>query len=196
MAKANTFIIILCITVSLFQFWSVCQAETAEELADDGWEVIKSKYCTILCHPDVDLKRVSNRIRIRFYDVVLDKKNYSSNDDGLERQLAEKFDLIFVKAEKILDMYPRKIRVEVRIYKHQSQLDDEYERTFGQPNRKRVISYYVHKYTTIYTTERVIREGVLAHEMGHAIIDHYFLVLPPEKVKELLAQYVELHLED
>ena len=195
MAKVKTVIIILSITVSLFQFWGLCQAENIKEPADSGWEVIESKYCTIHCHPDVNAKRVNGKIRIRFYDVVLDKSFYSQNN-SIEKQLAEKFDRIFVKAEKILDMYPRKIHLTIKIYKNQSQLDDEYARIFKRSNRKRRISYYIHKYTTICTTERVIREGILAHEMGHAICDHYFLIRPSEPVRELMAQYVELHLED
>ena len=181
---------------SFFQSGGVCQAEDIEELADEGWGVIESKYCTILCHPEVDIKRVNKKIRIRFYDIELDKGFYSSNDDCLEQKLAEKFDRIFIKAEKILDMYPRRIHLKVKIYKGQSQLDEEYALVFNQPNKERRISYYVHKYTTIYTTERVIREGVLAHEMGHAISDHYFVIPPPERIKELMAQYVEMHLDD
>ena len=195
MAKVNIPTISFII-ISLFLLGGVCQAKNTEKLADSCWKVIESKYCTILCHPDVDIKRVKNNIRIKLYDVVLDKSFYSSKNNSLEKQVAEKFDRIFVKAERVLDMYPRKIRLTVRIYKNQSQLDKEYARTFGEPNRKRRIAYYVHKYTTIYITERVIRAGVLAHEMGHAITDHYFLIRPPENVRELLAQYVELHLED
>ena len=195
MIKVNG-ITILFIIISLFQLGGVCQAKNTEKLAGSGWKVIESRYCNILCHPDVDIKRVNNKIRIKLYDVVLDKSFYSSKNNSTEKQVAEKFDRIFVKAERVLDMYPRKIHLTVRIYKNQSQLDNGYARTFGEPNRKRRIAYYVHKYTTIYVTERVIRAGVLAHEMGHAITDHYFLIRPPENVRELLAQYVELHLED
>jgi hypothetical protein len=196
MTKVNIRVIILFIIISLFQLEGVCQTKDIEKLTDSGWKVVESRYCTILCHPDVDINRVNKRVRIKLYDIVLDKNFYSSKNNSVEGQVAEKFDRIFVKAEKILDMYPRKIHPTVKIFKNQSQLDDEYARTFGHPNRKRRISYYVHKYTTIYTTEQVVRAGILAHEMGHAITDHYFLIPPPEKVKELLAQYVELHLED
>jgi Zn-dependent peptidase ImmA (M78 family) len=37
---------------------------------------------------------------------------------------------------------------------------------------------------------------VIAHELGHAVCDHYFLVIPPEKVREMLASYVDAHLEE
>ena len=40
-----------------------------------------------------------------------------------------------------------------------------------------------------------ISDSVMAHEMAHAVIDNYFNVIPPEKTAELLATYVDSHLE-
>ena len=33
--------------------------------------------------------------------------------------------------------------------------------------------------------------STLAHEMGHAVIDHYFVIRPPSKVAEMLCEYVD-----
>ena len=38
--------------------------------------------------------------------------------------------------------------------------------------------------------------GVLAHELAHVVVDLYFGVPPPQKIHELLAQFVETHLKD
>lgn len=161
---------------------------------EKNWKTIESKYCCIVCHPDVDVEKLNEKIEIRFYDI--DWTRYSSKNRSVEEQLAEKIDCIFRKVEKILDMYPRKIHLMVKIYSSQAQLDDAYVQIFGYADGKQRTSYYVHKYTTVYTTEQVISQNVLAHELGHAVVDHYFLILPPEKIKELLSQYVENHLED
>jgi Zn-dependent protease with chaperone function len=174
---------------------SPCYAYDPKEASQD-WHKINTAYCDMLIHPDADINRINRKIDIDFYDISIDKDDYPYAGTEEERRLASKLDSIFKKAEKILDMYPRKIHVNVKIFKTQSQLDDEYERIFGLPNRESRISFYVHKYTTIYTTEEVIREGVIAHEMGHAISDHYFLIPPPEHIKEVMAQYVEVHLSD
>lgn len=182
--------------MSFFQFQAEALAEDAGELTDKGWGIIESKYCTIFCHPDVNIKKVSNKIKIRFYDIFLDRSRHSLKNKDVEERLAEKIDCLFQKVEKILDMFPRRIHPTIKIYRNQAQLDDVYAQTFGCANTERRISYYVHKYTTIYTTQQAISQGVLAHEMGHAVTDHYFLILPPEKIKELLSQYVEIHLED
>jgi len=103
-------------------------------------------------------------------------------------------DLLFERAKEILDMHPRIKKIKVRIFKNRKELNKEYRRIFKE--NKSLISFYIYKYNTIYTTESDISDSVIAHEMGHAIVDHYFAVRPPEKVRELLAQYVDLHLED
>ncbi len=182
------FIILLC------QFPKIPFADYASALDAQGWRVVESKYFTILCHPEVKIERINSRIQVRFYDV--DWGRYSPKNKTIDAQVADKFDRIFRKVEKILDMYPRKIHPVIKLFKNQSQLDKEYAQIFGSFDGKERISYYVHKYTTIYTTEAMISEGVLAHEIGHAVADHYFLILPPDKVGEMLSQFIELHLED
>jgi hypothetical protein len=171
-------------------------AETDQIPAGPEWRTIEARYSTIYIHPDVDIRRLNRKVRIGFYDIHLDDYAPTADDRSPEQEFAHKVDLIFKKAQKVLDMYPRRMHVDIKIYKDRSQLDREYADVFGSHDGIERISFYVHKYTTVYTAEDALREGVLAHELGHAIIDHYFLILPPENIKELLAQYVEIHLED
>lgn len=180
--------------IALFQFPRIPFADYASALDTEGWKIIESKYFTIFCHPEINMEKLSNRIAVKFYDD--DWGRYSPKNKSVDKQVAEKFDRLFRKAEKILDMYPRRIHPIVKIFKNQSQLDKEYAKIFGSLDGKERISFYVHKYTTIYTSEAAISEGVISHEMGHAIADHYFLILPPDKVGELLSQFIELHLEE
>jgi len=187
-------IIIFIFIIFLFQCQGVASAEDVAELVKQGWKTIESKYFTIFCHPEVDIKRVNSKIAVRFYDV--DWGRFSPKNKTVEEQLADKFDRIFRKVQRVLDMYPRKIHPKAKFFKNQAQLDKEYVRILGSSDGVKRISYYVHKHTTIYTTEQAIRAGILAHEMGHAVADHYFLIRPPEKIREMLSQYVELHLED
>ena len=189
------FFLIYFFAVFISQIYSPAYAQSAAD-APKGWRVINTEHSTIFCHPQVDLKKVNSKIRIRFYDIELDKRHYSQIDDSDAGELARKFDQLFAKVQKILDMYPRRMKLEVRVYKTQAQLDDAYAEIFGNFNRQRMISFYIHKYQTIYTTQQAIRQGVLAHEMAHAVVDHYFLIRPPESVREILSQYVEMHLED
>ena len=108
--------------------------------------------------------------------------------------LTDKFDAIFNRVEDILDMYPSDIQVSINIYKTKDALDKAYEEIFSEPNN--VSSFYVYTTNTIYTLEDVINEKILAHEMAHCIIDHYFVILPSKKIQEMLAVYADVHLKD
>ena len=108
--------------------------------------------------------------------------------------ISDKIDAIFNRAEEILDMYPAKIHVSINIYKTQKELNEVYEGFFHEPNT--APSFYIYKTNAIYTVESAINENILAHEMAHCIIDHYFVILPPKKIQEMLAVYVDVHLKD
>jgi Zn-dependent peptidase ImmA (M78 family) len=92
-------------------------------------------------------------------------------------------------------MYPLTMKgLKIKIFRDREELNNEYYKIFMQ--RADLKSFYIHKYRTIYTCETDISDSVIAHELGHAVCDHYFLVIPPEKVREMLASYVDAHLEE
>ena len=102
--------------------------------------------------------------------------------------------LLFNRAEAILDMRPENMHLKIKIFRTRTELNDEYEKIFS--TREDVKSFYVYKFNTIYISEEDISDSIIAHEMGHAIVDHYFAVIPPETIRELLASYVDLHLAE
>ena len=161
---------------------------------DEGWSIFSSRFCTVFYEEDVDLKRVSRRINLRFADFYNPRGYTKKVDFSIEDILSEKLDAIFARVEDILDMYPSRVHVTVNIYKDQMGLDRAYEGIFHEPNTAK--SFYIYKTNTIYTTERDISEAILAHEMAHCIIDHYFVILPPRKIQEMLAVYADVHLKN
>ena len=60
--------------------------------------------------------------------------------------------------------------------------------------KRRIRSWYIFKQNTIYINADDVHEGILAHEMAHAIIDHYLTIRPPRATAEILARYVDKHL--
>lgn len=168
-------------------------AQKDSQIAPKGpdWLSIKSAYFTIYYRPTADLKAIGRRLKRRFY---IAKNSSSESSDSPEEKLAYSVDMLFNKTKEVLDMRPRNMQLKIRIFKDGKELNDEYYRIFKE--KKAPDSFYIHKLQTIYTTEEDISDSVIAHEMGHAIVDHYFLVIPPEKVREILATYVDLHLEN
>ena len=53
------------------------------------------------------------------------------------------------------------------------------------------IAFYSPKTKTVYFSLKDLYLKVFAHELAHAVIDHYFEKAPPTKIHEMLAQYVE-----
>lgn len=161
---------------------------------EEEWGVFSTEFCTVFYEKDVNLKTIARGVNLRFSDFYSPGRFTKKADSSTEEILSEKFDAIFYRVEDILDMYPSRIRVTLNIYKNKNGLDNEYEEIFNEPNK--ASSFYIYKTNTIYTTERTISEGILAHEMAHCIIDHYFVILPPRKIQEMLAVYADVHLKN
>ncbi len=166
---------------------------TADQTASqDKWFIIDSRYFEIYYTQAVDLKTVTRRLERRglFTSGVYDPNPASAPPE----KIAYRMDMLLKRVKEILDMNPNMPRLKMKIFKDKNELNEEYRRIFGTTGDMK--SFYIHKYNTIYTSEEDISDSVIAHEMGHAIVDHYFSTIPPEKIRELLASYVDLHLDE
>jgi len=85
-------------------------------------------------------------------------------------------------------------RVDIKIYNDEEGLRNTYKDIFEEEKGHK--AFYIHKFKTIYVSMDNLSASILAHEIGHAIIDNYFTIPPPPKISELLACYVDLHLKD
>lgn len=161
---------------------------------EEAWDVFSTEFSTVFYEKEVDLNTLDRLINLRFSDFYSLGRFEQDVALSIEEILSNKFDAIFNKVEEILDMYPPRIHVRVNIYKTNDSLDAAYEEIFNEPNT--ASSFYIYKTNTIYTVEDFISERILAHEMAHCIIDHYFVILPPVKIQEILAAYADVHLKD
>ena len=168
------------------------EAPGDDKKTEGNWFVIKGANFTVYCEQTTDLKDISDKLTKRslFAAGVYDPNPTSAPS----KKVAYRLNMLFKRAKEILDMYPDIKELKVKIFKDRSALDDEYAGIFGK--REDYKSFYVHKLKTIYTSEEDISDSVVAHEMAHAIIDNYFAVVPPPKIAEILASYVDLHLEE
>ncbi|MBN1353599.1 MAG: hypothetical protein JW994_02875 [Candidatus Omnitrophica bacterium] len=160
---------------------------------ESQWHTIKSNNFTVYLRPTTNLASIEKKLRRRGGFYIGDYPE-PRHENGIDGKIGYRMDVLFKRAKDILSMYPRINDIKVKVFSNRRELIDEYQRIFG--TRENLISFYVYKFNTIYTTEDDISDSVVAHEMGHAIVDHYFAVRPPEKIRELLAQYVDLHLQD
>ncbi|MDD5136112.1 MAG: hypothetical protein PHN63_02045 [Candidatus Omnitrophica bacterium] len=172
----------------------VCAASTAFCEDDGDWLKIETNYFTIEYQSSVNLQLVAGRLNKRgYFSLGLFGSNESSEATP-EEQVARRVDSLLKRAEELLDMYPSNLRITIKIFKDESSVGEAYFKIFGtRPDYK---AFFIYQYKTIYTSEFGISDSVIIHEMAHAVVDSYFSVNPPSKASEVLAIYVDMHLEE
>lgn len=157
--------------------------------ACDGWpKSFGTKYATICYTNEKSLEKFTKGIG----------KGTLFFSDGTEKNPSEtgkKVDSIVDRVSKLLDMYPFDLHFNIQIYQNQKEVKSAYTRMAPASAFGRIpIAYYSHKIRTINVSVENISSGILAHEIAHAVINFYFPEPPPERMQEILAQYVDKHL--
>jgi len=151
---------------------------------------LKTKY-TIVNHQSIsELKQFEDAIA---YDP--DYAWYQFDRSTLDERVVRKVDAVYKRVQKILGMYKRSCRVNINLYPNKTELHIAYmdvHDTQQYPSKLR--AWYTHKTNTIYLNTNALTEGMLAHEMAHAIVDHYLGHRLPRNTAEILARYVDKHL--
>ena len=96
-----------------------------------------------------------------------------------EFTMKTRVDRIVQQVENILGMYPDNFHIDVILNSGYKQGD---------------IALYSTAAKSITVYADVVTDGVLAHEIAHAVINAHFKVPPPQQVQEILCQYVDEHL--
>lgn len=173
-------------------FCSVSFAQDDEVIPDSGdWSSMVSNFFVVYYEPSAnldDLKRELTR-RPLYFDQPARYGEVTTS-----REICYRLDKLYNRVQDVLDMHPRTPKIKIKIFRDRYELNDEFAKIFGETGDFK--AFYVYRHNTIYTSESDIEDSVIIHETAHAIIDHYFSVIPPETVREILAAYVDAHLEE
>ncbi|MDR3568462.1 MAG: hypothetical protein P4L43_10580 [Syntrophobacteraceae bacterium] len=154
--------------------------------------VLTSTYCTLYYSDQAQLDEFSSKIHggafLRKFDQILVGRVGMSN----ESDLAQYLDQLFKRVQLVLAMPLPGVRVEIRIHRSQEGV----ERTFAQLTGRstNAPAFYWYRTNTIHIQTGYLTVGMLGHEMGHCILDHYFAIQPPVKIAEMLCHYVDRQL--
>ncbi len=151
----------------------------------------KSRYVT-LSYSDRNVLRSFNErlVLSRNLRYHLKKKQITTIED----EVIAKLDVLIEKAEVVLDMFPPGLHITVVLLATRRDVAAVYKKKYGKHANH--IAYYSLKEDTIYISAEDAKLRVIAHELGHAIVDHYFKVRPPYNIHELMAQFTEKHITD
>lgn len=183
----------LCVFILCVMPVSGVYSEASEDAASQvpGWNSFETNYFKVYYKPGADLRGIERHLRKRWF-YFREGQGYYGTD--IESKAAYRLDMLFNKAQDILDMHPGVNKITIKIFDNRKELNNEYYKIFYVSQNFK--SFYIHARKTIYTSEEDISDSIIIHEMGHAIVDHYFSVIPPSKAAEVLASYVDAHLED
>jgi hypothetical protein len=156
------------------------------------WKRLRTRLTIIHYHNVQDLFQFNEKIAYFPGDLGV-KSLYAPKDaKGIQGILTKKVDALFQRAQQILDMPKRVARVNIRVYPSRKTLHAEFERLFKEPCQLR--AWYLFEKKGIYLDVEDVHEGILAHEMGHHIIDHFFKARPPSATAEILARFIDANL--
>ena len=149
----------------------------------------KSKLVTIQYNDKNLLQEFEDKIRPSSFSYALNTIFLGESGASKDASLGEFVDRLFKRVQQILDMPLPSLRVKIQLLKDQKDVSWTWASITGKPTK--APAFYWKKTNTIYLQPKELSTGILAHEMGHAVIDHYFVIRPPSKVAEMLCEYVD-----
>ena len=148
---------------------------------------LKTQYVKVVYSGDKYLAEFNDQVSLGSLSYLV----HNSNALKATEETAGKLDAIIERVETILDMYPRGLKFTMVLLPSSKDVQAVWRREYGRSQD--YIAFYSPKDDTVYVSLEDVRVGVLAHELTHVILDHYFRVSPPGKIHEVLAQFVESH---
>lgn len=157
----------------------------------EPWQRIESQHTFLQYNTLKDIEKFDNRID--YTPCKWGVKNlfsFISAKDPVD-SIKQKIDVLFDKVEQILGMYGHRDKVIINLYPKRS-----FYEVRSRINSKncRFRAWYIFEQNTIYINVDDVHEGILAHEIAHAIIDNYLSIRPPKNTSEILARYVDKNL--
>jgi len=152
-----------------FLLLGACFLYSAPSLPAGPSGVFKTRYTTVYYPDEKDI------------DDFIWKLGGQRMELGANKGLASnRIDRIVERVEAILDMQPKDFKI--NIYLHRGLLESER------------IAFYDYKTRSIHISVDYATDGVTAHEIAHAVINYHFSTPLPDKMQEILTQYVDKYL--
>jgi hypothetical protein len=154
---------------------------------NNHWQTLETKHTIIRYHAKKDLEKFNSMIDYSPASMGLKGLFSKQDSDDLSDKIKQKVDAVYERVQEILDM--RKLTDHDK-----KELHAAYYEVFQKTSQLR--AWYIYESNTIYINANDMHEGILAHEMAHAIIDQFLSVRPPPATAEILARFVDGHLFD
>ncbi len=150
------------------------------------------KHLFVYCESGVDTALLAKQLNITPSNAILAGKSTAAAVFS-DVELADKLDTLLIMVCDILDIRLYSFEGSIKVCRNNERLKKIYYDLFGR-DLNNLPSFYVHDLKTIYVSAEGFKSGTIGHEVAHAVISSYFVVLPPVKLQEVLSGYVEYQL--
>lgn len=157
--------------------------------ATDGLE-LKTRSASVIYEKEDLLRQFNRNVRLGSLSYAVSNKTSITYED----EVKNKVDVILERVKAVLAMFPKNLNFTIILLPSDSDVQKIYTGKYGK--KVDFISFYAPRDKTVYISVDDVRLGVLAHELAHVVIDFYYDTSPGVKIHEILAQFVETHLED
>ncbi|HKK99147.1 MAG TPA: hypothetical protein VJ943_02775 [Desulfotignum sp.] len=151
---------------------------------------VTSRYATIIYHDQAALKKFNRTL----YMGRLSSRMPKQGVDTIEDEVAAKINFIVEKTMAVLDMQPPNLRFSLVIHPGTRQVQQDFKKLYKIDVN--YIAFYSPSENRIFFSANNARLRVVAHEIGHVVVQNYFVISPPQHIHEVLAQYAETHITD
>jgi hypothetical protein len=151
---------------------------------------IKTHYVLLVYNDDEYLRQFDAQVSSRSLSCRINKRSALTAAE----EAACKLDVIVDRVEAILDLFPRSLNFIVVLLPTSREVQQLYMSKYG--GIADYVAFYSPRDNTVYVSANDVRVGVLAHELTHVIICHYFPQPPPAVIQEVVAQYVDSQIDD
>ncbi len=191
MKKKLLLISVLAIHLLGNLFLAPCPAANKDGTTDNGWHALETSHTIIKYKSMENLNKFDKAVNYNpaFSDIGW---LYIQNANTLQDKIRNKIDAIFKRTQEILDMRKSMKKVTIKLYGNKENLQKAFQNIVK--NSRHYRAGYIFENNAIYLNVNDINAGMLAHEMAHAVIDHYMTVRPPSAAAEILARYVDSYL--
>lgn len=157
--------------------------------AEAGTYKYQSRFFTISYDNPDQLKKFARKVQPDALTSTLNKVFLGDSNNSNGTNLDRFIDRLFQRIQIILDMPMPKLHVGIELHWDQQEISEAYRQTMGTGTDSQ--AFYSQATNTIHLQVEKLSIGILAHEMAHAILDHFFVIRPPPKISEMLCQYVD-----
>ncbi|MCP3872196.1 MAG: hypothetical protein GY699_03445 [Desulfobacteraceae bacterium] len=151
---------------------------------------LESRYATIIYYDHDDLREFNDEL----YMGRMKSRMNRSGGDSIEDEVVDKINFIVEKVRRVLDMFPRGLRFSIVIRPNVREVKQDFKRLY-HINVNYIAFYSPSKNRVFYSADNA-NLRVVAHEIGHVVVENYFKISPPQRIHEVMAQFAESHVTD